>query len=734
MDRSEKAARLKSMLQQLAPNRDPAALRRATPSNLEGFEAETEHVSASVGLEKIATNRVPTDAELIGLEAIVMPRERPVAFVRDDLYSPLEAPWMHLNDDRVRDRFKMLMPSIGRIELPNSTWIPYGGTGFVVGPNLLMTNRHVAGLFAQGLGVRNLVYHTGDAAIDFKREVDTPESESHAVRVAAVVMIHPYWDMAILRVEGLPATSKPLTLATGDPSGMIEAEVAAIGYPARDDRNDLATQDRIFQRTYNVKRFQPGKLRPRDRVRSFGNDVNALIHNCSTLGGNSGSAIVDIATGQVVALHFGGAYLKANYSVPAYELARDSRVADAGVNFANRLPATNEWDDAWRLASGQEANAPMPKPNGLKTNADAKSLAAGTSATFTIPLNISVTIGQPALSAAPVSIALAAPSPSRTDTEAPRMQVPILHDHLETRTGYRPDFLDLDDGEKVNLPKLTSAGENAVSTLDDGSSDLKYHKFSVVMHKLRRLALFTACNVDWRKSVRLIDGRKPSRRELTGLAEGVQEQWVTDPRIPEGHQLPDVFFTKDDAKFDKGHLIRRDDVCWGSSFDDIQKSNGDTYHTTNCSPQVLGFNRSAGGVDNWGDLENLVQSATKAEKVCVFSGPVLAEDDRFFPGRDDHGAVSVRIPRAFWKIIVANASGKPAAYGFVLEQDLTNVPLHEEFIVPPTWKRFMKSIDDIEKMLGGLAKLNWFKKHDQFESNEGRQLAGSVRSGVRHLV
>ena len=34
--------------------------------------------------------------------------------------------------------------------------------------------------------------------------------------------------------------------------------------------------------------------------------------------------------------------------------------------------------------------------------------------------------------------------------------------------------------------------------------------------------------------------------------------------------------------------------------------NGDTYHTTNCSPQVAGFNRAANGEDNWGDLENLV--------------------------------------------------------------------------------------------------------------------------------
>src|SRR5262249_47540132 len=156
--------------------------------------------------------------------------------------------------------------------------------------------------------------------------------------------------------------------------------------------------------------------------------------------------------------------------------------------------------------------------------------------------------------------------------------------------------------------------------------ELKYHKFSVVVHKRRRLALFTAANVDWRRPSRLVNGRVPTRKELTGLPDRTAEQWGTDPRIPGGHQLPDGFFTKDEGAWDKGHLVRRDDVCWGSSFEDIQMGNGDTYHTTNCSPQVAGFNRPAND-DNWGDLEKIVQKETKSEKVILFSGPVLADDD-----------------------------------------------------------------------------------------------------------
>lgn len=47
----------------------------------------------------------------------------------------------------------------------------------MVGPDLIMTNRHVARLFAEGLGVRKLVFRAGDAAIDFKCEQGSPEDD-----------------------------------------------------------------------------------------------------------------------------------------------------------------------------------------------------------------------------------------------------------------------------------------------------------------------------------------------------------------------------------------------------------------------------------------------------------------------------------------------------------------------------------------------------------------------------
>ena len=48
----------------------------------------------------------------------------------------------------------------------------------------------------------------------------------------------------------------------------------------------------------------------------------------------------------------------------------------------------------------------------------------------------------------------------------------------------------------------------------------------------------------------------------------------------------------------------------GADLELLRRANGDTYHITNCSPQMAGFNRSTGD-DNWGDLENHVLSEAR---------------------------------------------------------------------------------------------------------------------------
>jgi endonuclease G, mitochondrial len=247
--------------------------------------------------------------EMLGLEAIILPGLRPVSLVRGNRYEPVAGEFEYMNSPEVRAVLEPLLPRVGRIELPMHPAVPYGGTGFVVGDDLIMTNRHVAELFTQGVGTKTLAFRSGEAAIDLEREQREESARPVLLTVADVMMVHPYWDMALLRVEGLNRKALPLGVAA--PENLADQDIVVVGYPGR-GRDDVTVEDRVFGGIYFVKRFEPGKLRPRRDFRSFGKVVSALVHDASTLGGNSGSVVIDVKSGTVVGLHVAGVYLDAN--------------------------------------------------------------------------------------------------------------------------------------------------------------------------------------------------------------------------------------------------------------------------------------------------------------------------------------------------------------------------------------------------------------------------------------
>jgi len=300
--------------------------------------------------------------------------------------------WGHLASDEISHKhITNALPLIGRIEIPKMPSRRYAGTGFLVGPNLLMTNRHVAELFALGEGVEQLRFKPGQVAgVDFKRE--TKEDATHMLDLVSLEMVHPYWDMALFKVRGLPAGHPHLKLDPIDPADTVGREIAVIGYPAFDDRNNINLQLRIFNSKFDIKRIQPGKMRARAGIESYGAMVQAAAHDASTLGGNSGSAGIDLETGHVIGLHFAGLYLESNFAVPAADLGLDGRVVDAGVAFTRdvRVPAT-PWANSWAVADASEAVAAVRSGAGAQT----VSVAAPTgSGSVTIPLTITVALGE----------------------------------------------------------------------------------------------------------------------------------------------------------------------------------------------------------------------------------------------------------------------------------------------------------------------------------------------------
>ncbi|QKV73259.1 DNA/RNA non-specific endonuclease [Amycolatopsis sp. Hca4] len=213
------------------------------------------------------------------------------------------------------------------------------------------------------------------------------------------------------------------------------------------------------------------------------------------------------------------------------------------------------------------------------------------------------------------------------------------------REGYDPAFL---PGHTVPLPGLSEtllplAAVNRQAT-GEPRYVLPYHHFSVVMHRERRLAMFTMVNIDGRTSRAL-------RREA--------DHWSLDPRVAVTEQIGEEIYR--DNPLDRGHLVRRLDPAWGATEAVAQLGNDDTFHFTNCSPQHKDFNQNK---TTWAGLEDYVlnNAANFGLKVSVVTGPVLAADDDHYRG--------VQLPRQFWKVVaMVKTDGTLSATAYLLSQE-----------------------------------------------------------------
>ncbi len=204
--------------------------------------------------------------------------------------------------------------------------------------------------------------------------------------------------------------------------------------------------------------------------------------------------------------------------------------------------------------------------------------------------------------------------------------------------GYDENFLG--DGCTVPLPRLTGpAKEDALVFDNKGNYVRNYTHFSVVMSKSRKFALYTAHN---------IDGAKLQARIKRG-------DFMFDEKVGEKNQIGHFLYANN--PIDKGHLVRRLAVAWGSR-KEAKRASDETFYYTNITPQHRLLNQVT-----WHKLENwLLERADEQDrKVSVFTGPVLRDDDKEYRG--------VKIPMDFWKIIVVKKKdGTIAAAGFIMSQ------------------------------------------------------------------
>lgn len=188
------------------------------------------------------------------------------------------------------------------------------GTGFLITPNHVMTNRHVHGFYSE--------YLTGDdcGGIEFIAEKDKEASDFYDFDGNPPLLV-PGLDIAIYTLAETVENREPIAQMPLSTETLEGRDIVVIGYPDSfntDDPDLLAALE--DNPVFAVKRISQGQIfrHSTDIDDPYGVQATvtesettdflmpAISHNASTMTGNSGSPILDAKTGELLGVHFAG--------------------------------------------------------------------------------------------------------------------------------------------------------------------------------------------------------------------------------------------------------------------------------------------------------------------------------------------------------------------------------------------------------------------------------------------
>src|SRR5689334_18985882 len=109
--------------------------------------------------------------------------------------------------------------------------------------------------------------------------------------------------------------------------------------------------------------------------------------------------------------------------------------------------------------------------------------------------------------------------------------------------GYNEMFLD----QSLPLPKVRAS--LLAPLIRSAGHEIKYTHYSIVVNSKRLLPLMSAVNI--------------RGDDFTNISRAGDEPWDFSDQIKREFQVGNNFYGNDDDTFDRGHLVRRLDPCWG---------------------------------------------------------------------------------------------------------------------------------------------------------------------------
>lgn len=275
--------------------------------------------------------------EVLGLEAVVDTVERPSLSLHEgvpNLASTMAEKLFGFKLHQMEDRISAVAAAIGRISTLSGSLV---GTAIHIGEGRVATNRHVLEAIAvPGSGRTWALKWPGETKIDFAAELGIPSTPRFKVVGVHFCGPNPIneminftnLDLAVLDIEPIDGADLPPAVELSDDAEMLKTGrwIYALGFPGRPKiwngaaepmvghENAVVMRD-LFDDEFDCKKLAPGKVLSAPGTVPSGpfyasHDPNrwAFAHDCSTLRGNSGSALVEFQAdgGRVLGIHFGG--------------------------------------------------------------------------------------------------------------------------------------------------------------------------------------------------------------------------------------------------------------------------------------------------------------------------------------------------------------------------------------------------------------------------------------------
>ncbi|WP_099070335.1 DNA/RNA non-specific endonuclease [Nostoc linckia] len=551
---------------------------------------------------------------------------------------------------------------VGDIFGSNGSW----GTGLLVSPRLLITNHHVI--------------ESVDAAMRASAQFGYEMDISGRIREGKAFELTP--TEAFITDSELDFT----LVAVAEKSDDGEASLADYGF-LRLDPTLHKVEPLEFVTIIQHPDGQPKQIAIREnKVLKIGDNQDALTDNflwyaSDTAPGSSGSPALN-DNWQVVAIHH-----KSVVETRIHEGVEEIQLTNGEWVSKSEAEKLSENQIKWIANEGIRTSKIIAQVNKIQAQQDGSAsqliqafledakgirIFPGTTPRESI---VTSTISTPELSGDRLNFEKKT-KPSKPSTKPRRGSIRPLS-YYDGRKGYDPDFL----GVTISLPELTSTALAFGSVAQvEGTQDniLRYTHFSIVMCETRRLAFYTAVNINGKQWVGL---------------ERKNDEWFFDPRIRENLQVGNDFYGNEPGGnfFDRGHLVRRQDPIWGEE-STARIANSDTFHFTNCSPQYFEFNQSE---QLWQGLENFILTNTDQDDLLasVFTGPIFQQTDVVHRG--------IQVPQFFWKVIlVTDGVGKLYSSAYVVSQEkfVNNIPFERRPV--GEFNNFQVSIANLETRIG----------------------------------